>query len=922
MTRALAIRAEFTRLLGGAIAAGKCSKVPQEAGDNDNIIQLNKNINLAQLLRHPQIRTPITFVFPATSQRGEESKIYRSKSGCLKTECAGGRSRMENYEEFCFRSLDRLQTEGKMQVCSGSSRQQGALSIIRFHGRAVLAPLLSVDQRREMTQYRQRAAQLEADRQSLRRSNLLARVQDIIGNVQGACWIGSHAGAWGYISGQLVVVRGTEGARESEASAPPARTPPTPEPLRGLALLPSTRSPPWGPRDGGAAGARSVEREREGPALPDGTGEGCGEGPEDGGGAAHSLSLQSLLKRSRAYLERERGRRGAWGGSGARVRRQPLRQGERERPGPLPRLAAGQRPAQPDGLLQPAAQPRAQPEPPPPPPQAPPRLRRQHPHLLPCERRRAQPRDGGGEGGVPAAPGALCSPDHPSPAASPPPSAVRLRRGSLSGAGSLCDLAFSVSTSAPSPAGSDGSAPAFRRRSYTLDSPARPACSGPPLDRIPQRAPRLLGGPEPPRAPRRAPAALNQSYDVESPSPALQRPHVTSGPAPSLAKRLAELEGCHEGGVVLSPLATPRKEQHRSTGEVHRRVSALEEARRQMEEQHAQQLSLLIAEQEREQQHLRRSAHAATTVTEGDSDGAVLYTPTGSFLQNSTEMEEKECRLREQGGDQALAGSRTPTQRSLGHRIGYPSLLSAGTPSPAVQSPVSRWGPSRGGGKARSKLSQLLTPELQQALCRLGAAARGFLTRRVLSTEKLKYLRQTILDTREFIHSFQTDALLKRGSLSVQDVSLQERLKVQLRAALYDVHDVFFVMPLGERLELLQQDRQLRAERKLREMEKARSPKGRGVLSAATQRSLDRRKQRVRNAPGQSRKPQHLDRAGSHSTNQRAPLSTEHERVLQPSQGLNAALPGQPHRHGSVNRKDLEEQLKRTDVLKKQNSLG
>lgn len=40
----------------------------------------------------------------------------------------------------------------------------------------------------------------------------------------------------------------------------------------------------------------------------------------------------------------------------------------------------------------------------------------------------------------------------------------------------------------------------------------------------------------------------------------------------------------------------------------------------------------------------------------------------------------------------------------------------------------------------------------------------------------------------------------------------------QLRAALYDVHDVFFVLPLEERLGLLQQDRQLHAERKLREM--------------------------------------------------------------------------------------------------------
>lgn len=40
----------------------------------------------------------------------------------------------------------------------------------------------------------------------------------------------------------------------------------------------------------------------------------------------------------------------------------------------------------------------------------------------------------------------------------------------------------------------------------------------------------------------------------------------------------------------------------------------------------------------------------------------------------------------------------------------------------------------------------------------------------------------------------------------------------QLRAALYDIHDIFFEMPLGDRLALLQQDRELRAERKLRDM--------------------------------------------------------------------------------------------------------
>uniref|UniRef100_A0A3Q3N4F3 Uncharacterized protein n=1 Tax=Mastacembelus armatus TaxID=205130 RepID=A0A3Q3N4F3_9TELE len=103
-------------------------------------------------------------------------------------------------------------------------------------------------------------------------------------------------------------------------------------------------------------------------------------------------------------------------------------------------------------------------------------------------------------------------------------------------------------------------------------------------------------------------------------------------------------------------------------------------------------------------------------------------------------------------------------------------------------------------------------------MCRIGAITRGFLTRRLLKTEKVKHLRQTVVDTQEFIRTFQTEAPQKKCTYSPQDLSLQERVKAQLRAALYDIHDIFFEMPLGDRLALLQQDRELRAERKLRDM--------------------------------------------------------------------------------------------------------
>ncbi|XP_068574966.1 centriolar coiled-coil protein of 110 kDa-like [Cebidichthys violaceus] len=116
-------------------------------------------------------------------------------------------------------------------------------------------------------------------------------------------------------------------------------------------------------------------------------------------------------------------------------------------------------------------------------------------------------------------------------------------------------------------------------------------------------------------------------------------------------------------------------------------------------------------------------------------------------------------------------------------------------------------------------------------------------------------------------------------------------------------------MPLWDRLALLQQDRELRAERKLRDMEKAKGPKERVVLSAATQRSLDRKK-RVGESPSMARKKQ------------QKPKSPTTNRALKPSQGQNSPVPGQLNRQGSWYRKTPEERVRRSDSLKKQHSLG
>ncbi|MEQ2167904.1 hypothetical protein GOODEAATRI_008844 [Goodea atripinnis] len=88
----------------------------------------------------------------------------------------------------------------------------------------------------------------------------------------------------------------------------------------------------------------------------------------------------------------------------------------------------------------------------------------------------------------------------------------------------------------------------------------------------------------------------------------------------------------------------------------------------------------------------------------------------------------------------------------------------------------------------------------------------------MLLAEQEKEQQRLHLDTQEFTRSFETEAAQKRGTYTAQDLSLQERVRAQLRAALYDVHEIFFEIPLRDRLALLQQDRELRAERKLRDL--------------------------------------------------------------------------------------------------------
>ncbi|XP_015271593.1 PREDICTED: centriolar coiled-coil protein of 110 kDa [Gekko japonicus] len=414
---------------------------------------------------------------------------------------------------------------------------------------------------------------------------------------------------------------------------------------------------------------------------------------------------------------------------------------------------------------------------------------------------------------------------------------------------------------------------------------------------------------------------LNKSYDVESPSPLLmqtQHPpqmdtpnagseHVLENSFEKVKRRLEldadngqkenvlcgvrggasepEKRRLHDQRGPVGAAFTAKNEAHgRGSGDeeaLKTKMLALEDMRKRLEEQHAQQLSLLIAEQEREQERLQK------------------------------EIEEQERRLK--GEKAALAGTEVPpitvgsgvdlqwrkisdprllesvlTQVETLHNANSESMgfvnaklgSTADTPFYLWEPPANMKSVSASRSISRSKMrwSQVYSPEMKRKLNKISALAKGFLTRRLLQTEKLKHLQQTVKDTREFIRNFQSEAPLKRGAVSVQDASLQERVVAQLRAALFDIHDIFFKMEVSERMNILHHDREVRKEKMLRQLDKAKTPRDRVSLSIATQKSLDRKKYMKATEMGMPNKKTIVKQ------------KTPENRVLQPNQGQNAPI--------------------------------
>lgn len=90
----------------------------------------------------------------------------------------------------------------------------------------------------------------------------------------------------------------------------------------------------------------------------------------------------------------------------------------------------------------------------------------------------------------------------------------------------------------------------------------------------------------------------------------------------------------------------------------------------------------------------------------------------------------------------------------------------------------------------------------------IGAAVKGYLVRRLIRTEKVQTLIQTIKDA-----VLCAMDLHKSDVIEESDVELHRRLIQQLSATCYAFHDVFFLLSIKEQMELIASDRQRKREK-------------------------------------------------------------------------------------------------------------
>ncbi|MEQ2200165.1 hypothetical protein XENOCAPTIV_024057 [Xenoophorus captivus] len=238
----------------------------------------------------------------------------------------------------------------------------------------------------------------------------------------------------------------------------------------------------------------------------------------------------------------------------------------------------------------------------------------------------------------------------------------------------------------------------FRRRCHTLDSQLNTFQSrAEHVDRSQERVPRFMAGVTWLAPSRRTPAALSsQSYKVESSSPCLLRP----GGSPD------DHQGPNNSKKTPAVLKNTPDLQFQSE-ETQWRAQALEDMQRRLEEEHALQMSMLLAEQEKEQQRL----HLTLEETERRLKEHECERPTsGGTFDWSYRSVSGSCPIMSPSCP-GLSPIHTPSERTSGHAIVFavlpgfpsqvPSSVTTHSAQPAVYLRCSSWAAS----SSRARLS-------------------------------------------------------------------------------------------------------------------------------------------------------------------------------------------------------------------------
>ncbi|XP_041641939.1 uncharacterized protein si:ch73-100l22.3 isoform X2 [Cheilinus undulatus] len=240
--------------------------------------------------------------------------------------------------------------------------------------------------------------------------------------------------------------------------------------------------------------------------------------------------------------------------------------------------------------------------------------------------------------------------------------------------------------------------------------------------------------------------------------------------------------------------------------------------------------------------HLIEEKHL-TPESEGEGQGGVSKVKRRLLMHMTEETEERSSDVIKGAGSELRPNSSTPRAAvhwSEGHS-GLKDRQEQLKQAHAAQVKALQ-------DEHRRQQEELLQPSSTLSeRCRplLLAAVKGFLTRRLMKTERVAQLARTIRDTKQLLQALQQQQSPGRGDFSKrQDLLLQHRAALQLRAARYEVNDIFFSLSARERMQLISSDRELVRERELRQQSgHLGHPRGKSSLSAATQKSLERKKE-------------------------------------------------------------------------------